>query len=77
MKVSNPMAPVEFSRLFNQCSKQSLIDSLWCACQLGTDESDSQITTQSARNAIIALQYRGDRVSREMRIVASKIIDSD
>ena len=71
------MSSREFSRLFSQISKQALVDTLWCACQLGTDESDEQITTQAARNAQIALAHRGDRVPREIAALSNLPVDSD
>ncbi len=56
IKKPSTVAATEFASLFNQMSKAALIDSLWCACALGTNESDEEITTQAARNAEIALR---------------------
>lgn len=71
------MASRDFALLFGKCSKQALIDALWCACQLGTDESDAGITTQAARNMIIALRERGDVIPTGMEAIAEQPIDSD
>jgi hypothetical protein len=71
------MASRDFARMFNQLSKAALIDALWCACQLGTDESPEQIASQAARNAQIALHHRGDRWPTEIITVARGRIDSD
>jgi hypothetical protein len=71
------MASAEFARLFNEISKQALIDSLWCACQLGTDESDGEILAQAARNAKIALHARGDRIPGDIISASKRVIDSD
>lgn len=71
------MCSREFARVFGSLSKQALIDTLWCACQLGTDESAEQITTQAARNAGIALERRGDRVPKEIVDAGADMLDSD
>lgn len=71
------MASRAFDRLFSQCSKAALIDVLWCACQLGTDETADQIATQAARNAVIALDARRDAIPREIADVAKQRIDAD
>jgi hypothetical protein len=71
------MASPEFAAMFNQLSKQALIDSLWCACQLGTDETNQQITTQAARNAKYALHARGDRMPADIVAQAERAIESD
>lgn len=71
------MAGREFARMFDQISKAALIDALWCACQLGTDESADQITTKAAREAAIALVNRGDRVPRDIVTQTKHLIDSD
>jgi hypothetical protein len=71
------MASNAFSNLFSQVSKAALIDALWCACQLGTDESREQILTQAARNMVIALRERGDRVPPDIQHAADLKIDSD
>ena len=71
------MCTHEFRMLFDQLSKAALIDALWCACQLGTDESAEQITTQAARNAQLALSARGDRKLPSVDEWATRRIDSD
>jgi len=71
------MASAEFADMCDAVSKAALIDALWCACQLGTDESAEQITTQAARNIQIALTERGDRVAASIRDAAARCIDSD
>jgi hypothetical protein len=67
----------EFSALMSQASKMALIDALWCACQLGTDESREQITSQAARNLVYALRERGDRIPVDLQRAADMRIDSD
>ncbi len=71
------MAPDSFARMCEQWSKAALIDVLFCACQLGTDESLDQIATQAARNAVIVCDYRQDRVPASLRECAERRIDSD
>lgn len=71
------MASRAFAALFDQVSKAALIDSLWCACQSGTDESEPQIATQAARNVVIALEHRRDRVPHEIKSQGENVIDSD
>lgn len=71
------MASPQFVRVLGGASKQALIDALWCACQLGTDESSEQITTQAARNLVIAQRQRGDRVIQVVLTAANGRIDSD
>ena len=66
-----------FAALFDQVSKAALIDALWCACQLGTDESEQQIATQAARNVVIALRQRGDRIPSTLQSQSENRIDSD
>jgi hypothetical protein len=71
------MASAGFARMFDQLSKAALIDVLWCACQLGTDESSDEITTQAARNAIAAMAVRKDRIPKDIAAQARLRIDSD
>ena len=71
------MTSPEFGRLFSKISKAALIDVLWCASQLGTDESPEQIAAQAARNAVIALEARGDRIPADLRTISEQPIDSD
>ena len=52
----------KFDELIGCYSKAALVDALWCACQLGTDESKEEITTKAAREMQAALNLRGDRV---------------
>jgi hypothetical protein len=66
-----------FRRAFGAMSKAALIDALWCACQLGTDESAEQIEAQAARNAQYALVDRHDRVPQSIAEFAERRIDSD
>jgi len=71
------MASRECAVMLSTVSKQALIDALWCACQLGTDESSEQITTQAARNLEIALRERGDRIPPIVTETAARWITSD
>jgi hypothetical protein len=71
------MASGEFDAIIGCYSKAALVDALWCACQLGTDESAEQITTRAAREIRIALDLRGDRVRPELVAAASRRTDSD
>lgn len=71
------MSSREFGALFAQVSKAALIDALWCACQLGTDDSDAQITAKAAREVLIALDSRGDRRPGGLVEAAAVWIDSD
>lgn len=66
-----------FRRLFQPLSKASLIDALWCACQLGTNESAEEIATQAARNAVIAMELREDRIPPALVEQSKRRIDSD
>lgn len=71
------MSSRPFAAMFDKVSKAALIDSLWCACQLGTDESEPQIATQAARNVVVALKSRGDKVPYEIESQSENVIDSD
>ena len=71
------LTPAAFTDMFDKISKAALIDALWCASQLGTDETHEQITSLAARNAQIALRERGDRCPPEITTAASVRIDSD
>ena len=71
------MASQEFARLFSQLSKAALIDALWCACQLGTNESADEIATQAARNVVPAMAHRGDRVPKDIVNIVGRPIYSD
>jgi hypothetical protein len=71
------MASDEFDALIGVYSKSALVDALWCACQLGTDESKEEITTKAAREMQIALNLRGDRVRPALVAAAVRRIDSD
>lgn len=71
------MASPHFDAAFSRISKAALMDALWCACQLGTDESSGQIEAQAARNASAALYARGDRIPRDIAEMAIRTIDSD
>lgn len=66
-----------FRQMFDKMSKAALIDTLYCACQLGTNETGPEIATQAARNAVIALKNRGDRVPPEIISQSENSIDSD
>ena len=77
MNKSARIASNQFVSAMSLMSKQALIDTLWCACQLGTDESEQQIFTQAARNAVIALADRGDRQHPSISNAAILPIDSD
>jgi hypothetical protein len=67
----------EFDELIGCYSKAALVDALWCACQLGTDESREEITTKAAREMLIALNLRDDRVRPALVAAAVRRIDSD
>lgn len=67
----------EFAALIGKASKAALVDALWNACHLGTDESTEQITTKAARELRIALDARCDRVPVILRNRAAWPIDSD
>lgn len=71
------MASREFVSAFDRFSKAAILDALWCACQLGTDETTEQITTQAARNVVVALDHRGDYVPTFTRGLAERRIDAD
>jgi uncharacterized protein YceH (UPF0502 family) len=71
------MCPAKFHTLFAQVSKDALIDALWCASQIGTDETTPQITAKAARELIIACNQRGDRPPTELVEAAKVRIDSD
>jgi hypothetical protein len=71
------MASREFVAVIGALSKAALIDALWCACQLGTNETAEEILTQAARNALAACTARHDRVFPALRELADKTIDSD
>ncbi len=75
------MASPEFAALMAHASKAALIDALWCACQLGTDDSPDQILIQACRNLDAALQARGDRlpakVAKAITGIADLKIDAD
>jgi len=71
------VASERFSQVVGLASKAALVDALWCACQLGTDESEEQILAQAARNLRIALHLRGDRAPATVEAAADTPIDSD
>lgn len=71
------MASGEFDAMAGSISKAALVDALWCACQLGTDESADEIATQAARNIEIALRERGDKIPRDVAGFAAKPLSSD
>lgn len=71
------MAPESFAQMFAQVSKAALIDALWCASQLGTNETEEEITTKAAREVRIALQNRGDVTSRAINAAAEAPLESD
>jgi FixJ family two-component response regulator len=63
--------PWTFATMFDPVSKAALIDALWMACQLGTDESVEQITAQAASAVLAALRHRADRIPAD--IVAAAV----
>ncbi|OFW37676.1 MAG: hypothetical protein A3J29_06285 [Acidobacteria bacterium RIFCSPLOWO2_12_FULL_67_14b] len=71
------LASVPFAAMFSQLSKGALIDTLWCASQLGTNETAAEIASQAARNAAIALGLRGDGVPADVQAQSEQRIDSD
>lgn len=77
MKKPTAMCSAEFRVAFNKLSKAALIDTLWCAAQLGTNDQPDQIAAQAARNAEIALTTRGDRIPAAIAMTAQRRIDSD
>lgn len=66
-----------FTKLLDQLSKAALIDALWCACQLGTNDSEEEITIQAARNAVAALRMRSDRIPKDIAACAEDLLESD
>jgi hypothetical protein len=66
-----------FESAFSCMSKAALIDALWCASQLGTNETAEEIEAQAARNACAALRERGDRVPPILAEMEKRRIDSD
>ena len=77
MKKPPAMCTAGFARMFNQISKAALIDALWCASQLGTNDEFEQYESQAARSVVVALTERGDRVPEDIAIAAKRRIDSD
>ena len=77
MRSETKVCSLAFAGLMDKASKAALIDALWCACQLGTDETPEQILAQGARELRAALEMRGERVSRLVRDAAAVRIDSD
>ena len=59
------LASPHFAAMFEQLSKAALIDTLYYACQLGTDD-DEGITISAAKNAATALRDRGDRLPKDI-----------
>jgi len=70
-------APASFDELLGCYSKAALVDALWCACQLGTNESTEEITIRAAREMQIALRTRGDRVRPALVATAALPLDGD
>jgi hypothetical protein len=75
------MTPGAASFVFDGLSKAALIDALWCACQLGTDESEEQILSRMARESKLAIDARGDKPSSRTRAaldtLANLYVDGD
>lgn len=75
------MMPPELARVFDGVSKAALVDALYCACVLGTDESLDQIAAKMARELSAALEYRGDRPASPYRKALERLsavrIESD
>lgn len=67
----------EFDAMIGCYSKAALVDALWCACQLGTNESSEEITIRAAREMEIALNTRGDRVRPALVAAAGRRIEGD
>lgn len=63
--------------LFGRFTKAQLLDAIYTACHLGTDESDEQIGVQMARNIQAALYDRGEHIPKWLATEAEKRIDSD
>lgn len=70
------MASHEFARMFSQVSKQALIDALWCASQLGTNDTIEEYIANAAKNVEIALRERGDRIPPDIAAAATMSIDA-
>lgn len=77
MKKPPMMAAESFVEMFAGVSRAALVDALWCACQLGTDETTEEITTQAARNVQIALRHRDDVIRAAISRAAAGRLDSD
>ena len=76
-KKRTAVCSVAFAGQFDKLSKAALIDALWCACQLGTNETAEEIEAQAARNAKCALAMRGDKLPKGIAEFARRTIDSD
>ena len=77
IKKGTALCSPEFARVMDKASKAALIDALWCACALGTNETALEILAQASRNLLVALQQRGDRVWPGLNDLAHGHIDSD
>lgn len=71
------MTTTDFDRMFSQISKSALIDALWCACQLGTNDTYEEITIQAARNVEAALRARHDRIPTDITEAAGRVLEGE
>lgn len=67
----------EFRRLVSPVSKAALVDALWYACQLGTNDTDAEYTIRAAREIVHALRDRGDRVPADLQRVSVRPLTDD
>jgi len=69
--------PRESAKLLDQLSKAALMDIAWNLALLGTDETQEEVLTRVAREAVIVAEGRGDRLPKEFASLAERRIDSD
>ena len=69
--------PAQARELLHAVSKAALFDMVAGLAQLGTDESEEQITTNMCREAVIVLRERGDTLPPGVAECAKCPIDSD
>jgi len=69
--------PPEAYRLLYKISKAALWDMVSGLALLGTNETPEEVTARICREAVNALESRGDHVPIGVREVAGRHIDSD
>lgn len=77
MKKTTLFASLEARKLFGQLSKAALLDMCYTLSQLDTNESDEQIITKMAREALIVLGERQDRIPTVFWSLAKRKIDGE